>query len=88
MVSACRPVRAAHRCGTVDVNEFFRWTLTRNLKGLEEIFRRYDDDGVGNLDLIEFSRVADDMGFGAVAHELFVSRTSHTCVPEPYIHSE
>ena len=46
--------------GTVSVHEFFRWTLTRHLKGIEDVFRRYDNDGVGSLDLAEFTRVADD----------------------------
>ena len=59
--------------GTVSVFEFFRWTLTRNLRGIEEIFRRYDTDMTGSLDELEFQRVAEDMGFGTVAHEMFMS---------------
>ena len=36
------------------------------------MFRKYDKDNEGTLDAMEFSRACEDMGFGSMAHELFL----------------
>jgi hypothetical protein len=36
------------------------------------LFSAYDADGSGSVDMSEFQRVADSLGFGAAAHELFL----------------
>lgn len=62
--------------GTVSMNEWFMWTLARQtLNGadaLRNLFRAYDKDRQGTLDLDEFQALANDMGFGAAAHEIFL----------------
>ena len=54
----------------------FRYTLqVANASmncGLQTVFRRYDKSGEGYLDASEFTRACEDMGFGAIAHELFL----------------
>ena len=62
--------------GTLSINESFRWTLSNNAEkhgttALQAAFEKYDKDGTGFLDSTEFAAVANDMGFGVVAHELF-----------------
>ena len=67
--------------GSVSINEYFTWTLSKALhngdSGLRAVFMEYDKDGTGCLDAREFQRIADDIGFGAAAHDIFmeVSRT-------------
>ena len=36
-----------------------------------EAFSRYDKDGTGRLDALEFEVLARDMGFGSAANEIF-----------------
>lgn len=61
--------------GTVSINEFFSWTLAKQIggggEGLQGLFAAYDKDGTGYLDANEFQKVADDLGFGAGAYEIF-----------------
>lgn len=62
--------------GVLSINEFFCWSLTNASRkhgttALEEVFARYDKDKTGFLDSIEFTRAATEMGFGAVAHQIF-----------------
>lgn len=63
--------------GTISMDEYFLWTLkvatAQTGTGLEAIFRRFDKTGEGSLDLSEFQMACDDMGFGAYAHEIFMS---------------
>ena len=64
--------------GSLSINEFFKWSLSNaSLKhgatALEAAFRKYDKDGTGFLDSFEFEQAATEMGFGAVAHDLFKS---------------
>ena len=40
--------------------------------GLEDVFERYDKEGKGVLDAIEFATAAEDIGFGDVANDIFV----------------
>ena len=62
--------------GSVTLDEFFVWTLSYVNDfmgaGLESVFNRYDASNEGALDSREFAQAAEDMGFGPLAHELFV----------------
>ena len=70
-------------CGQISRHEFFVWALmtsTRKLgsDGLLAVFRRYDADASGSLDLNEFSRAVLDMGWDrGVAKELFEELPRH-----------
>ena len=59
--------------GTLSVNEFFLWTLQKeamkDMKGMRAIFQSHDKNSSGCLDMGEFQRVCDELGFGAVAHD-------------------
>ena len=62
--------------GNISVNEFFLWSLHNaqekwGSNALEAAFLKYDADGTGQLDALEFARAAEDVGFGAVANEIF-----------------
>ena len=62
--------------GSISVNEFFLWSLHNaqekwGSNALEAAFVKYDGDGTGHLDALEFARAAEDVGFGAVANEIF-----------------
>ena len=62
--------------GSISVNEFFLWTLGTSaikygVNSLKAAFEKYDRDKTGQLDLREFSRAADEMGFGLYANEIF-----------------
>ena len=62
--------------GTVSINEFFTWTLQRQTLGgsalkLRAIFAAHDKDGSKYLDEVKFKKLADEIGVGAVAHEMF-----------------
>ena len=54
--------------GSVSINEYFTWTLSKALHngdaGLRAVFMDYDKDGTGCLDAREFQKIADDIGFG------------------------
>ena len=64
------------RNGSISLDEFFIWTLQyieqQTGTGLEVFFRRYDTNREGSLDAREFAQAAEDLGFGPVAHELFL----------------
>lgn len=63
--------------GTLSINEFFQWSLTKSSAGgggaaiLEAAFKKYDPNGSGSLDIDEFKQMARDMGFGYMANEAF-----------------
>lgn len=64
--------------GTLTVNEFFAWSIanagmSHGGKALEALFKRWDNDGTGLLDSIEFAAACEDLGFGSVATEIFKS---------------
>ena len=74
--------------GSVSINEYFTWTLSKALhngdSGLRAVFMEYDKDGTGCLDAREFQRIADDIGFGAAAHvppAPVAVRLSRRCMP-------
>ena len=62
--------------GFITMDEFFLWTLRfaqdHTGAGIEVVFRRYDKTGEGVLDANEFAQAAEELGFGAVAHEVFM----------------
>lgn len=62
--------------GVITLDELFLFTLAFAAEhtgtGFEAIFRRFDTNGEGRLDAREFARAAEDMGFGSIAHDLFV----------------
>lgn len=62
--------------GDISQQEFFFWTLSTAHEstgcGIEAIFRKYDKSGEGQLDALEFARACEDMGYGSIAHELFL----------------
>ena len=63
--------------GTLSTDEFFRWSLTNaarthGSRALELIFAKYDRDGTGQLDVIEFQEVVEQLGFyGVMAKQIF-----------------
>ena len=62
--------------GVLSINEFFVWSLTDASRqfgssALETAFKKYDTDKSGYLTSITFGNAARDMGFGAVAHDIF-----------------
>ena len=62
--------------GTISLDEFFMFLLgyvqSQTGVGLDAIFRRYDQKGTdGTLDAAEFQHAAEDLGFGAISHDLF-----------------
>ena len=64
--------------GSLSINEFFCWSLSNAAlqhggMALQACFGHYDKNSTGYLDYHEFEAVATDMGFGAVAAELFQS---------------
>ena len=64
--------------GALSVDEFFCWSLSNaavkyGSAALEATFKKYDADKTGCLDAREFSKVCQDAGFGAVAHDIFTS---------------
>ena len=62
--------------GGISMDEYFLWALSvaseNTGSGIEAVFRKYDKDNEGSLDAMEFSRAVEDMGFGSMAHELFL----------------
>ena len=66
------------KSGTLSINEFFAWSLSNaaavhGAAAMQRVFERYDADGSGRLDAIEFGKACGDLGFGAVAHQIFGS---------------
>ena len=61
--------------GVLSLQEFFLWSLNfaarKSGSGIEGVFRRYDQDGSGKLDAMEFTQAVEDMGYGDFAHTLF-----------------
>lgn len=61
--------------GRITLGEFFRWALAAATlvaaDAVQLFFRLYDADGEGQIDEVEFSRAARDLGFGERANELF-----------------
>ena len=64
------------KSGTISLDEFFLYTLAaashNTGSGIEAIFRKYDRNKEGALDAVEFSRACEDMGYGSMAHDLFL----------------
>lgn len=63
--------------GTLSPNEFFMWSLSNNSamygsKTIEDIFRRFDADGTGQLDFVEFSAACAKLGFAGTARDIFM----------------
>lgn len=62
--------------GYITLDEFFVWTLSfvqqNTGNGLDAFFRKYDANNEGSLDAREFALAAEDLGFGPVAHEIFL----------------
>lgn len=62
--------------GEISMDEYFIWSLSvagQNGGGLEAVFKKYDRDGTGLLDSIEFSLAVEDLGFAATfASEIFL----------------
>ena len=57
-------------------NDFFHWSLSKaaqsaGANALREAFKRWDTDNSGYLDAAEFAQAAEEMGYGAVGHQLF-----------------
>ena len=62
--------------GTLSVNEFFTWSLGKAQQqvggcALQAAFERYDRDGTGRLDSMEFATACADLGFGPMARDIF-----------------
>ena len=61
--------------GVLSLTEYFVWSLNfasrKSGSGIEGVFRRYDQDGSGKLDAMEFTQAVEDMGYGDFAHTLF-----------------
>ena len=60
----------------LSINEFFVWSLSHASRqfgssALETAFKSYDTDKRGYLTSATFGMAARDMGFGAVAHDIF-----------------
>lgn len=68
--------------GFIRKDEFFLYALCaasrRSGSGIEAQFRRYDKDGSGTLDEIEFEQALDEMGFGDAATAIFDEHANHT----------
>ena len=66
----------ADESGAITLDEFFIWSLSfiqeQTGAGMAAFFARYDSSGEGVLDAREFARAAEDLGFGAVGHDIFV----------------
>ena len=66
----------ADESGYLSVDEFFFWslgaaTMSNGQSSLRMAFKKYDTRNAGFLDANQFSRMASEMGFNAVAHLIF-----------------
>ena len=66
--------------GAISRDEFFFWCLEwatlfsgNAVSGIEEMFRKFDASGDGELNLLEFHKVTDLLGFGSKGHEIFMA---------------
>lgn len=64
------------RSGRLSIDEFFRWTvgnaaIRHGAGSLKAAFEKFDKDKTGEIDALEFGKLCDELGFGAVSHELF-----------------
>ena len=61
--------------GEISLDEFFLWMLMKNtsnnMQAVREMFSQYDKDCSGMVDAAEFQQITEDMGCGALAHQLF-----------------
>lgn len=61
--------------GVLSLDEFFLWSLSlasmTSGADAESAFSKFDTNGDGRLNELEFTRVAEHMGMGDYAHELF-----------------
>ena len=62
--------------GSLSIGEYFIWTLhsaseKHGEDALSKAFAKYDPDNSGRIDLIEFQKACDDVGFGLAAHQIF-----------------
>ena len=64
------------KSGKISMNELFLWTLKYAQEetgtGIESVFRRYDKMGRGALTITDFCTAAEELGFGAAAHDVFM----------------
>ena len=65
--------------GFLTRDEFFFWALEwatlfsgGAISGIEEMFRKFDSSGDGELNLLEFVKVLDHLGFGSKGPEIFM----------------
>ena len=64
--------------GTLSPDEFFKWSLNNasqqhGADALAVAFNKYDRDGTGQLDAVEFGSACVELGFGVVANAIFKS---------------
>ena len=61
-------------------DEFFLYALCAASKkcgsGIAAIFKKFDSDGSGSLDELEFTRALEDMGFGDCATDVYEEHCS------------
>ena len=70
--------------GAISREEFFFWALNwafessggshkggAATEGIRAVFRTYDTSGDGQLNLLEFSKAVDHLGFGSIAAQIF-----------------
>ena len=66
--------------GLLRKDEYFIYSLCaasrKSGSGIAGIFEKYDQDASGNLDIIEFERALDEMGFGDIAEAVFEEHAS------------
>jgi len=66
--------------GLLRKDEYFVYSLCaasrKSGSGIAGIFEKYDQDASGNLDIIEFERALDEMGFGDIAEAVFDEHAS------------
>lgn len=66
----------ANVSGDISMDEYFIWSLgvaSQHGGGLESVFKKYDSDGSGMLDMIEFALAIEELGFEATfASEIFL----------------
>ena len=60
----------------MSLQEFWAWSISSAADHfgpatLKKIFKKYDSNGNGKIDPIEFEKMSADMGFGAAARDMF-----------------